>query len=117
MPHVDGFLVALRKDQIAACRTHAETGADAWMKHGALSVTEALAEDAPAGGLTSFPRAVEMREYETVILSFVTHRDRAHGDEVVASVMADPRPKIPHENLPCDLPRLVSGGFDIFIHR
>ena len=45
----------------------------------------------PYGELTSFPRAVQASDDETVIFSWITYESREARDEVNAKVMADPR--------------------------
>ena len=45
-----------------------------WREHGALSVTEAVADDAPVGVLASFPRSVIATQDETVVFAFITYK-------------------------------------------
>lgn len=116
MAYVDGFLVPLPKDKVEQYRALASTMADMWREFGALSVVEAIADDAPYGDLTSFPRAVQQSAGETVVFSYITYRDRAHRDEVNARFMADPRMRALDMAF-IDGKRMVWGGFEVLVQR
>lgn len=115
MSYVDGFLIAVPKDRIGDYREMAELGCKVWMEHGALAYLESVADDAPYGKLTSFPRAVMATEDETVVFAFITYRDRAHRDEVNAKVMADPRMTFEPARMPFDMKRMIFGGFSSIV--
>jgi uncharacterized protein YbaA (DUF1428 family) len=117
MAYVDGFLLAVPKDKLDDYKRMAELGCAVWSEHGALSYAECVGDDVPYGELTSFPRAVQARDDEVVVFSFITYRDRAHRDEVNAKVMADPRMKFDMASMPFDGKRLIFGGFDAFVMR
>ena len=63
--------------------------------------------------MTSFPRAVQAKDDEVVIFSWVVYASRQSRDEVVAKVMADPRLK--GTDMPFDGKRLIYGGFQPFL--
>ena len=111
MSYVDGFLLAVPKDKVEAYKTMATLGRDTWMKHGALSYMEAVADDVPYGELTSFPRAVQARDDEIVVFAYITYRDRAHRDAVNAKVMADSDMQMNGTDMPFDGKRMIFGGF------
>jgi len=115
MAYVDGFVLAVPKDKIEAYKDMARLGGTVWMEHGALSYVETIGEDTPYGELTSFPRAVQATDDEVVIFSWVTYRDRAHRDAVMAKVMADERLKPGMDNMPFDGKRMIFGGFEAFL--
>ena len=115
MAYVDGYVLAVPKDRLEDYRAMATLGRDTWMKHGALSYCEAMAEDVPHGELTSFPRAVQARDDEVVVFSCITYRDRAHRDEVNVKVMADPQMHSDPANNPFDGKRMIWGGFEAFV--
>ena len=118
MAYVDGFLLAVPKAKLDAYREMATLGGTVWMEHGALGYVEALADDVPYGELTSFPRAVQARDDEVVVFSFITYRDRAHRDAVNAKVFADERMKPPADgDMPFDGKRMIFGGFEAFVER
>lgn len=115
MSYVDGFIVAVPKDKIEIYKDLARTAGEVWREHGALSYVEAIGDDVPYGERTSFPRAVQAREDEVVVFSWITYESRQSRDAVLAKVMADPRLKEHMENMPFDGERMIYGGFDIAI--
>ena len=115
MPYVDGFLVAVPKDRIEEYKELARKAGDVWMEYGALSYVECLADDVPYGELTSFPRAVQAKDDETVVFSWISYESREKRDEINAKVMADPRLKGDMDNMPFDGKRMIYGGFKSFM--
>ncbi len=115
MPYVDGFIVPVPKDKIEAYKELANLAGKIWMEHGALSYVECLADDAPYGEVTSFPRSVQVKDDETVAFSWITYESRAKRDEVNAKVMADPRLKNHMTDMPFDGKRMIYGGFQPFL--
>ncbi|SFK07401.1 DUF1428 domain-containing protein [Caulobacter sp. UNC279MFTsu5.1] len=115
MSYVDGFVIAVPKDKIDDYKAMARRGGDVWMEYGALSYVECLADDVPYGELTSFPRAVQAKDDETVVFSWVVYKDKASRDEIMAKVMADPRLKQDMKDMPFDGKRMIFGGFAPFL--
>jgi uncharacterized protein YbaA (DUF1428 family) len=115
MSYVDGFVLAVPKANIEAYKEMARLGGKVWMEFGALSYVETIGDDTPYGELTSFPRAVQATDDEVVIFSWITYKDRAHRDAVMAKVMADERMKPYMENMPFDGKRMIFGGFEAFL--
>jgi uncharacterized protein YbaA (DUF1428 family) len=115
MPYVDGFLLAVPTDKLDAYKAVAELAGTVWKEYGALSYVECIADDVPYGELTSFPRAVQKKDDETVVFSWITYESRAARDEINKKVMADPRLKQDAENMPFDGKRLIYGGFTTLI--
>jgi uncharacterized protein YbaA (DUF1428 family) len=114
MSYVDGFVIALPKANIEAYRKQAKLGSEVWMEHGALSYVECLADDVPYGEVTSFPRAVQAKEDEIVVFSWITYESREKRDAVMKKVMEDPRMK-DESNMPFDGKRMIYGGFQPFL--
>lgn len=115
MPYIDGFVVAVPKQNIDAYKAMARKAGAVWKEHGALAVVECIGDDVPYGELTSFPRAVQAKEDEIVIFSWIVYRSRAERDSTNAKVMADPRLKDSMANLPFDGKRMIFGGFETFL--
>ena len=117
MSYVDGFLLAVPKDKVEAYKTMATLGRDTWMKHGALSYMEAVADDVPYGELTSFPRAVQAKDDEIVVFSWIVYKSRAQRDRINKQVMADPRlaSMMDPKSLPFDGKRMIFGGFKTIV--
>lgn len=115
MSYVDGYLVAVPKQNLEAYKAMATSAGDIWKEHGALSYVECVADDVPYGELTSFPRAVQAKDDETVIFAWVVYRSREERDEVNKKVMEDPRLKMNPSEFPFDTKRMIFGGFRPFV--
>lgn len=115
--YVDSFIVPVPKDKLDEYQKLAELSAKVWREHGALDYFECMADDAPVGELTSFPKSVNLKKDEIVIISCITYRDREHRDEVNKLCMEDERLSFMSdmETLPFDAKRMIWGGFKSFI--
>ena len=111
MPYVDGFLVAVPKDRVDEYEKVARTAGEVWREYGALSVIECVADDVPYGELTSFPRAVQATDDETVVFSWIVFESREARDDINAKVMADSRMAGDMADMPFDGSRMIFGGF------
>jgi uncharacterized protein YbaA (DUF1428 family) len=115
MAFIDSYIVPVltaRKDEYIRI---ARDAAEVWKDLGALSVMEAEARDAPVGEVTSFPRSVALTGEETVFISYVTFRDKAHRDEVMSRMETDPRFEEMMRGAPVDGRRMIWGGFEVVV--
>ena len=112
MSYVDGFVVAVPKQNMEAYKAMARKAGEVWKEYGALAYVECIADDVPYGELTSFPRAVQAKDDETVIFSWIVYSSRAERDAINAKVMADPRLKDSMNDAPFDGKRMIFGGFE-----
>lgn len=115
MSYVDGFVVAVPSANIEACKDIARLAGEVWREHGALAYVEAIGDDVPYGELTSFPRAVQAKDDEVVVFSWILYPSREARDEINAKVMEDPRLKGTMEDMPFDGKRMIYGGFKPFL--
>ncbi|MDB5505621.1 MAG: signal recognition particle [Devosia sp.] len=115
MTYVDAYLFAVPKSFVDTYRDIARDAATVWKELGALSYVEALAEDVPYGELTSFPRAVQQTDDETVVLSYIVFADRASRDAINDQAMKDPRMQRLMSTTEIDMKRMVFGGFVPFV--
>jgi uncharacterized protein YbaA (DUF1428 family) len=117
MQYVDGFVVPVPKKNLKAYRAMARKVGKVWREHGALDFREYVADDVKLGKWTSFPRSVKLKSGETVVLSWVVYKSRAHRDRVNAKVMKDPRlaPMMNTKALPFDGKRMIFGGFKFLV--
>jgi uncharacterized protein YbaA (DUF1428 family) len=111
MAYVDGFIVPVPKKKVADYRKVARKAGKIWREHGALAFVECAADDVPYGKWTSFPRAVKVKNGETVMFSWILYKSRAHRDAVNKKVMADKRLKMNMSAMPFDAKRMIYGGF------
>ena len=112
MSYVDGIVIPVRKDQIEAYKAHARKAGEVWKEHGAIAFVECIGDDVPPGKLTSFPLAVQAKEHEVIVFSWIVYRDRADRDLVCQKVMADERLK---GDMPFDGKRVIHGGFEMWL--
>ncbi|CAN7637520.1 DUF1428 family protein [Phyllobacterium sp. LjRoot231] len=115
MSYVDGFIVAVPKQKLEAYKELARKAGEIWKEHGALAYVECIADDVPYGELTSFPRAVQAKDDETVAFSWIVYESREKRDAINAKVMEDPRLKGSMDNMPFDGKRMIYGGFAPFM--
>lgn len=123
MTYVDGFVLVVPKNKVAAYKKMAAEGGKMWMKHGALSYKECIGNDMnPNKGTPmetpTFPKMAKARSGETVWFSFITYRSRKHRDQVNAKVMKEMTEKMKgHENdkMPFDMKRMSYGGFEAIV--
>jgi uncharacterized protein YbaA (DUF1428 family) len=114
--YIDGFVLPLPRQNLAAYRRLARKGARVWMDHGALAYHECAADDVKPGKVTSFPQAVLLKDDEIVVFSWIVYRSRAHRDKVNQAAMADPRlAGMDAKSLPFDGMRMVMGGFKTLV--
>jgi uncharacterized protein YbaA (DUF1428 family) len=112
MPYVDGFVIPVPRDKIEAYKAQARKAGEIWKEYGAIGFVECIGDDVPYGQLTSFPRAVQAKDDEVVIFSWILYRDRAERDRINEKVMADERLR---GDMPFDGKRLIFGGFQMWL--
>ena len=111
MAYVDGFVNPVKKDQLDNYRRMAALGEKVWKEYGALAYVECVADEAPWGEVTSFPRAVQLQDDEVVVFSWIVYPSRAVRDEANRKAMDDPRFKEFENAMPFDPKRMIWGGF------
>ena len=115
MTYVDGFVLAVPKDQIETYKQFSLKAGALWKEFGALSYVECVGDDVPYGELTSFPRAVQAKDDETVIFAWITYESRAERDRINKLVMEDERMNGDMEKMPFDGKRMIFGGFEAIV--
>ena len=113
MHYVDGIVVAVPTANRASYLAHAEMTAAIFKEYGALSVVECWGDDVPEGKLTSFTMAVQRKEEEAVVFSWVTWPSRSVRDAAWEKMMADERMK--SSDMPFDGKRMIFGGFEMIL--
>jgi len=115
MPYVDGFVAAVPTANKEIYRKHAEAAAIVFKEHGALKLVECWGDDVPDGQLTSFPMAVQRKDDETVVFSWILWPSREVRDRGMPKVMADPRLQRGANPMPFDGKRMIYGGFEMIV--
>ena len=115
MPYVDGFVIAVPTANKQKFIDHANTGDSVFIEHGATRVLECWGDDVPVGKVTDFRRAVQARDDETVVFSWVEWPDKATRDRFMEVAMTDPRMSPEHNPMPFDGKRMIFGGFSAVV--
>jgi len=115
MTYIDGFVLAVPTANRDAFRKHAEMAAPIFKEHGAVNVVECWGDDVPDGKLTSFPMAVQKKDDETVVFSWIVWPSRQARDEGMKKVMDDPRVQANVNPMPFDGKRMIFGGFEVLV--
>jgi len=115
--YVDGFVLAVPKDNVEAYRRMARKAGKIWREYGALEYRECVADDVEVGKTTSFPRSVKAKPDETVVFSWIVYKSRAQRDRINAKVMKDPRVTgmMSSKDMPFDANRMFWGGFKVIV--
>jgi uncharacterized protein YbaA (DUF1428 family) len=111
MSYVDGFIIAVPKENQEKYRKLAAMAAPIFREHGATRVVECWADDVPDGKVTDFRRAVQAGAEETVVFSWIEYPSKEVRDAANKKVMADPRMNEMGDTMPFDAKRMVYGGF------
>lgn len=113
--YIDGFVIPIKKKDIAAYQKMAMLGAQIWKKYGALEYFECVGDDLkvkkgmPQKG---FIKLANLKADETVVFSWIVYKSRAHRDQVNKKIMSDPSMKdFDPSTMPFDMKRFASGGF------
>jgi uncharacterized protein YbaA (DUF1428 family) len=117
MNYVDGFVVAVRTTDREKYQRYAKEAAAVFKEYGALTVVECWGDDVPEGKVTSFPMAVQRKDDETVVFSWITWPSKAVRDEGMKKVMDDPRFNPETNPMPFDGKRLIYGGFEMIVNE
>ena len=115
MAYVDGFVLAVPKKKLEAYKAMARRAGEVWKEYGALAYVECVGDDVPYGKLTSFPRAVQAKDDEIIVFSWIMFESREQRNAINAKVMADARLKPNISNMPFDPKRMIYGGFETFL--
>ena len=109
MAYIDGFVIAVSVANKQGFIEHANKMDAVFLELGATRVLECWGDDVPEGKVTDFRKAVQAKEDEAVVFSWVEWPDKATRDAAMAKVMEDPRLKdVP---MPFDGKRMIFGGF------
>jgi uncharacterized protein YbaA (DUF1428 family) len=115
MNYIDGFVLAVPTANRETYRRLAQGASAIFKEYGALSMVECWGDDVPEGKLTSFTMAVQRKEDETVVFSWITWPSRTARDEGMKKVMADPRLKDCMDPTLFDAQRMIFGGFQVIV--
>ncbi len=115
MSYIDGFVIAVPQANKQQFIDHANMADNLFIEWGALRVLECWGDDVPEGKVTDFRRAVQAKDDEVVVFSWVEWPDKATRDAAMAKMMdpdnQDPRMDPAKNPMPFDGKRMIFGGF------
>ncbi len=109
MNYVDGFVLAVPAANKAAYIAHATAMLPLLKECGVLRLVECWGDDVPDGSVTDFRRAVQAKEDEVVLFSWMEWPSKAAREAGVQRMMDDPR--MADMAIPFDGKRMIFGGF------
>ncbi len=115
MDYIEGFVAAVPTKNKDEYIRHATTFAAIFKEYGATRVVECWGDDVPPGKKTSFPLAVQCKDDETVIFSWVTWPSQEVREAGMKGLMEDSRMKM--DDMPFDGSRLIYGGFKVIVDQ
>ncbi|MFM5915638.1 DUF1428 domain-containing protein [Chakrabartia godavariana] len=115
MSYVDGFVIAVPKENREKFIHHANSADSMFIEKGAIRVIECWEDDVPDGKVTDFRRAVQATNEEAVVFSWIEWPDKDTRDKAFAWMMdpdnKDPRLDQAQNAVPFDGKRMIFGGF------
>ncbi len=114
--YVDGYVIPIKKKNVAAYKKMATIGYKTWMKFGALDYYECIGAklDVPWG--LTFPKLCKLKSDETLIFAFVVYKSKAHRESVTKKVHKYFSETMEHTKMPFDMKRFSVGEFKTLIH-
>lgn len=107
---IDGFVIPVPNAKAEAYRKQAEGGAPIFRDLGATRVVECWGDDVQHGKLTDFYGAVQAKDDEFIVFSWIEYPDKATRDSAGEKMMNDPRFAALGE-MPFDGKRMIYSGF------
>jgi len=115
MSYIDGFLIAVPTKNRQKFIDHANSVDTIFTEMGATRIVECWSDDVTEGKITDFRKAVQAKDDESVVFSWIEWPDKATRDAAMATMMAedfkDERMDAEKNPMPFDGMRLIYGGF------
>lgn len=113
MSYIDGFVGAVPIANKQAYIEHVNGAAPLFYEYGIRRIVECWQDDIPAGEVTDYRRAVQAKDDEAIIFSWIEYDSRAKRDQVMEKCMSDPRMHVFSKDMPFDGRRMILGGFEV----
>jgi uncharacterized protein YbaA (DUF1428 family) len=115
MEYVEGFVAAVPAENKEAYRKQAAEAAALFKEFGATRMVECWGDDVPNGKLTDFRRAVQAKDDEVVVFSWIEYPSKEVRDAANEKIRTDPRMKAMGEQMSFDGKRMIFGGFAVIL--
>jgi len=109
MSYFDGFVVPVPAGNKEAYLKSSRKMTTICKRYGATRMVECWGDDVPDGKVTDFKRAVDAKEGETVVFSWIEWPSKEVRDKGNKAMMEDPEMK--DMDMPFDGKRMIYGGF------
>jgi uncharacterized protein YbaA (DUF1428 family) len=113
MKYFQGFVIPVPNGNKQAFLDMANRLTPIFAEYGALRTVECWGDDVMDGKVTDFKKAVQAKDDETIVFSWVWWPDKATCDAASEKMMADERMR-PDATMPFDGQRLIFAGFETF---
>ena len=113
MSYVDGCVAAVPTVRKAEYLQHAKRCAEIFKEFGATRVVECWGANVPHGQLTDYYRAVQAKDDETIVFSWIEWPSKAVWETATPKIMSDPRLSPESNPMPFDGKRMIFGGFEV----
>jgi len=108
--YVDGFVAAVPADRKEEYRRFAEAARPLFHEFGCTRLVECWGDEVPEGEVTDFRRAVQAKDDEVVVFSWMEYPSKAVRDQAIEKMQSDPRVQ-EFADMPFDGKRMIIGGF------
>lgn len=112
--YVDAFVIPMKKKDLAAYKKAAKVACKVWMKHGAVSYAECLADDYVTDGL-GFKKMCKLKADETVVITHIVYKSKADRNRINKVVMPYLETVFKDMKMPFDLKRFAMAGCKVII--
>lgn len=109
--YVDGFVTPVPKKNKQAYMDLARVMAPMFLKFGAVRVADCWQDDVERKEPTNFFGAVQAKEDEEVVLSWIEYPSKEVRDAAVKKMEQDPEMQEMWKRGPFEMKRMISGGF------
>ena len=113
MSYVDGVVAAVPEANKEAYIEHARQAAEIFREFGATEVVECWGDDVPEGKINSMHTAVQRKDGEAIIFSWIIWPSKEIRDAGWGRMMEDNR--MADQEMPFDGSRMIFGGFNMVL--
>ena len=110
MSYIDGFIIPVATADKDKFVDHARRSDKLFLDYGATRIVEGWGDDIPDGKVTDFKKAVQAKDDETVVFSWVVWPDKATRDAGMKKMESNPE-MMNAPMPPFDGKRMIFGGF------
>ncbi len=115
MTYIEGFVIAVPTANKQKFIDHAKASDSVFIEHGATRVIESWQEDVPRGKTTDFYGAVDAKDDESIVFSWIEWPDKATRSAMAAQMddlmKSDDRFNPEKDPMPFDGMQMIYGGF------